>query len=93
MDEESGSYSWTEWLKQEVDRNKNRPPQQGRKGGAKRVSGRFMYKKLVELGAVDPESEAEVKAAPRVTAIALKKDNRNQAQSGRFKTMAAGGSE
>lgn len=88
MDDQPASYSWTEWLKQEMDRNKNRPPQTGRKQ-AQRVSGRWMYKKLVELGAVDPEPESEARPA-RVTAMALKKDHRNQAQGG-FKTMAAGG--
>lgn len=87
--DESGSYSWTEWLKQEMDRNKHRPPQSGRKQ-AQRISGRWMYKKLVELGAVDPEPELDAKPAPRVTAVALKKDHRNQSQGG-FKTMTAGG--
>lgn len=89
MDDEADHYSWTGWLKQEIDRNRNRPPQQGRKGGAQRISGRYVYKKLVELGAVDPEPAAENKI-PRMTAAALKKDPRNQAQGG-YKTMTAGG--
>ena len=56
--DENEAYSWTGWLKGEIDRNRQRVPQKGC-ARPQRISGRYVYKHLVELGAVDPEPEVK----------------------------------
>ena len=56
MTDHEDKYSWTGWLKEEIERNKSCSPQKGR-ARPQKISGRYMYSKLVELGAVDPEPE------------------------------------